>query len=318
MQVLFSVGENVESDFRKMTGAEELLNALSDCGISWRLYHSGSSEAVMRLDDSDPADTVVVTDSEDLAAEACRKGFCVVGLRQQEQAEVQLPLGQKTGKWFKGVKTVCSSAEAVSPLFLWNSLRRSNHLPAVIAETKRLIIRESIPDDFEKIWEIRHSCGPDSGMGDPCSDKESERDQFHAYIRESYDFFGYGYRSVCLKSMDSSGNVFKNEPDTDTIAGRIIGLCGLAPLCDSSQNLQENPEGPELGYLIDPAERQRGFGEEACRAVLEYAACELGFEELYARIAKTNQASVRLAQKLGFTCLGGELWMISLRNSMPG
>ena len=64
----------------------------------------------------------------------------------------------------------------------------------------------------------------------------------------------------------------------------------------------------ELGYLIDEPFRGKGYACEACRAILEYAFQELELDCVYARIDEKNEASICLAQKLGFRPGEGDLW----------
>ena len=46
--------------------------------------------------------------------------------------------------------------------------------------------------------------------------------------------------------------------------------------------------------------QHKGYAYEACQAILEYASDELGIQEMFAVIDKTNEPSRKLAQKLGF------------------
>ena len=56
----------------------------------------------------------------------------------------------------------------------------------------------------------------------------------------------------------------------------------------------------ELGYHIYSEYRRRGFGEEACRAILSWAKKE-GLDRISIRIKPDNTPSLLLAEKLGFT-----------------
>ena len=56
----------------------------------------------------------------------------------------------------------------------------------------------------------------------------------------------------------------------------------------------------EIGYLIRRDMQHKGYAYEACQAILEYASGELGIQEMFAVIDKTNEPSRKLAQKLGF------------------
>jgi RimJ/RimL family protein N-acetyltransferase len=55
----------------------------------------------------------------------------------------------------------------------------------------------------------------------------------------------------------------------------------------------------ELGYLIFPAARGRGYATEAAAALLDWAFARVGVERVTAQIAPGNAASLRIAEKLG-------------------
>ena len=55
-------------------------------------------------------------------------------------------------------------------------------------------------------------------------------------------------------------------------------------------------------------EQGKGFAEEVCRAILDYAKQELGMTELYCCIQEENCPSHKLAGKLGFVQKKKELW----------
>ena len=74
---------------------------------------------------------------------------------------------------------------------------------------------------------------------------------------------------------------------------KVIGEAGLF---DSFSD----PKKMELGYIIDRAYWNRGYGTEVCRGLIDYAFNRLGCTELIARMYDQNLASVRVCEKLGF------------------
>jgi ribosomal-protein-serine acetyltransferase len=56
----------------------------------------------------------------------------------------------------------------------------------------------------------------------------------------------------------------------------------------------------ELGYFIGTEWQRQGYAGEAIRRVLRAAFEEMEFERIFLRILPTNEASLRLAKKLGF------------------
>jgi len=59
----------------------------------------------------------------------------------------------------------------------------------------------------------------------------------------------------------------------------------------------------EIGYRVVTGCRRRGLAEEACRGLLDWALAR-GVAGVRAAISPDNEASARLAQKLGFACTG--------------
>jgi len=59
------------------------------------------------------------------------------------------------------------------------------------------------------------------------------------------------------------------------------------------------PSG-ELGYFIGDRWQRQGFAAEAINALARLAFDEFAFERIFVRILLSNEASCRLAQKLGF------------------
>jgi ribosomal-protein-alanine N-acetyltransferase len=81
-----------------------------------------------------------------------------------------------------------------------------------------------------------------------------------------------------------------------TLDGVFLGLCDL-----SDQDRWHRRA--EIGFMLDKAAWGQGYGLEAMKAVLEYAATH-GFKRLSARTHVGNAASERLLEKLGFEAEG--------------
>lgn len=107
---------------------------------------------------------------------------------------------------------------------------------------------------------------------------ESEQDGFGVFSdwekREAYRRSQYRFAECGLWAL------------VEKKSGIIIGKAGIT-------------EG-ELGYHVYSAYQKQGYAAEAGRAILRYAAEELGLLEVTLQIEKTNQASICLAEKLGF------------------
>lgn len=152
--------------------------------------------------------------------------------------------------------------------------RREMSIPWEIVETKRLLIREMIPEDAAAFEEIYREPSIKQYMKDFHGDAAGEAE----YIREyqaHYRFYEYGVWSIVLKET-----------------GEVIGRAGFG----AEEGL------PSLGYMIGVPWQRQGYAEEACRAIMNYAKEELGFEAVQLQVEAGNTASVRLAEKLGFVC----------------
>ena len=72
-----------------------------------------------------------------------------------------------------------------------------------------------------------------------------------------------------------------------------IGICGLLK--------RDELEDVDIGFAFLPAYWSKGYAIEAARAVAEYGRGVIGLEKLVAITLPTNQGSIRVLQKLGFT-----------------
>lgn len=73
--------------------------------------------------------------------------------------------------------------------------------------------------------------------------------------------------------------------------GRLAGFCGFTPADD----------GAEMGWRLASEHWGRGLATEAARAVLAYGFDRFGFRRVIAAVQSANQASRRVAEKLGMT-----------------
>ena len=73
---------------------------------------------------------------------------------------------------------------------------------------------------------------------------------------------------------------------------QIIGEAGLF-------NSFANPEKLELGYIIDSLFWKKGFGQEICKGLIDYAFSKLQAKKLVARMYAENINSVELSKKCG-------------------
>lgn len=160
--------------------------------------------------------------------------------------------------------------------YIYRIWQRHMHLPWLIAETKHLIIRESVMEDlpyFQKFYE------EEKDNPDVQTLNEDAQEQLLNYITIRYPLFEYGLWTI-----------------VDKTNGRVLGRAGIEELPETYDSLAGEPE---LSYLIGREYRERGIATEACQVILRYAAEELEMEKIYLRTSKENHLSQKLAEKLG-------------------
>ena len=78
-------------------------------------------------------------------------------------------------------------------------------------------------------------------------------------------------------------------------------IVGMVSLFNAWRALEPQfGEEPEMGWIFSREVHGRGMAGETCRAVLEWAETNLEPTPIWAIIAPGNEASFRLAEKLGF------------------
>jgi RimJ/RimL family protein N-acetyltransferase len=147
-------------------------------------------------------------------------------------------------------------------------------------ETERLILRAFRAEDLEPlsaIWadeQVVRFIG-----GQKLSREDTWRRTLAACGQWPYTGFGYWI----AESKADSG---------------VVGQLGFA---DFKRDMQPSIEGaPELGYVFAPSVHGQGIAREACAAVLDWADANLNAPSYPAIISPENEASIRLAERLGF------------------
>ena len=159
--------------------------------------------------------------------------------------------------------------------YIYRIWQRHMHQPWLIAETGRLLIRESVMEDlayFQKFY------GEERGNSD-VQPLYEEKEQLCTYITTRYPLFEYGLWTIVEKAT-----------------GTVLGRAGIEELPECCEGLSGEPE---LSYLIGKEYRGNDYAAEACQAILHYAAEELEMDRIYLRTSKDNFPSQKLAEKLG-------------------
>ena len=214
-----------------------------------------------------PEECIVVEDSENGCKAAKNAGMTCIAYYNPDSGK------QDLGSAYM----IIEGYEEIDSAFMEKAYCHSHHLPALICETNRLVIREMKKTDIPRLMEIcsqetsRDAC---EGVAKPLSE---ELEGFDAYRSYMYELCDMGYWSVLKK---------------DT--GEIIGRAGVEP-----KFWNQKKTVVELGYIIDEKYRRQGYAYEACQGIIEEAA-KRGAVYLHCRIKSSNKASVNLAEKLGF------------------
>lgn len=211
--------------------------------------------------------SVTISSEQEVLSAAYAAGGAIVGLWEADRA----------GQCLAPAEYVAESMEAVDEEFLACIVRRRFHMPWIIAETERLLIREFTAEDADRTY-----CGEDG----PDEEIFGDRSLLESYINSQYRFFGYGIWAVV-------------EKKSETVIGRA-GLFQSDWVFKRETALAKKDDTPlELGYHIFTPWRRLGYGAEACRAILSYGTKRLT-DRYCAVIDEGNTASVRLAESLGF------------------
>lgn len=153
--------------------------------------------------------------------------------------------------------------------------------PPVALETARLLLRPMQPSDIEGLLHI---------LGDPkvtaaFNELPFNREQIERWIQRNLAHqvrYGYGLFSVLHKE-----------------AGVLIGDCGLEHMEVAGEM------AAELGYDFRSDYWNQGYATEAACAVRDYAFGTLQLPRLVSLIRVGNQASRRVAEKVGMTFVRG-------------
>jgi len=147
-------------------------------------------------------------------------------------------------------------------------------------ETERLILRAFRADDLDPLCAM---WGNDEVVRYIGGTKLGREDTWRRSLAATgqWPILGVGYWIAELKAD-----------------GRLIGQLGFA---DFKRDMTPSIEGePELGYVFDPSVHGHGIAFEACAAALRWADGHLGGQSIAAIISPGNDASMKLAERLGF------------------
>jgi RimJ/RimL family protein N-acetyltransferase len=147
-------------------------------------------------------------------------------------------------------------------------------------ETERLVLRAFVASDIEPIVAMWAKEDVSRYIGGRALGREEAWRKALAACGQ-WAVLGYGYWIAELKSDR-----------------QVVGQLGFA---DFKREMEPSIEGlPELGYVFDTCVHGQGIAFEACVAALDWADTTLNVASYPAIISPQNEASIRLAERLGF------------------
>lgn len=249
---------------------EPVLRELCLTGDGWEPPEGYEAElraggVALRSEPTEPENCLFLTWDAELCRRLLKEGRAVVLAAKEE--------GLETLPW--DVPQVVTEPFSLSVGELDRLFRRQKRLPLVIAETERLLIRETVPEDLEALRKIYREeeknpyifplFGGRIGVGGLAD-----------YRRAQYEFYGFGMWSLCLR-------------ESGEVVGRLGFSCG------------PEPELLELGYLLASRHRRQGYAREAAARLLSLAEERSWGSRVQIRTGAELTASRRLADALGFT-----------------
>ncbi|HWA01193.1 MAG TPA: GNAT family N-acetyltransferase [Caulobacterales bacterium] len=147
-------------------------------------------------------------------------------------------------------------------------------------ETERLVLRayrnEDFPD-YVAAWADERTVRYISGRG------FTEEESWGRFLRNIalWPMLGFGYWAV-----------------EERASGRFVGDVGFA---DFKRDMEPSIQGfPEMGWVLAPDAHGRGYATEAGSAALNWGERQWGARQVVCIIDPDNDASLRVADKLGF------------------
>lgn len=147
---------------------------------------------------------------------------------------------------------------------------------AAVIETERLLLRRLTPDDLDALFALYRDPEVRRYFPDGTLTYEETKAELEWIIDVYYGQYGWGLWATIHKPT-----------------GAFIGRCGLLPWTIDGQS------EVEVAYLIAKEYWGQGLGTEAAQAILRYGFEQVGVSRLVCLIEEENQASQRVAAKIG-------------------
>lgn len=231
-------------------------------------------EECSELNEKDIKDIIFVCDDSVKAKKMYGEGKCVVALLTEENG----------GQDFSFCSYAIMNATECEATFFEGIMKRFLGEPWEILETDRCLVRETTTEDVDLFYELYKDEEITRYMEPLFEDREEEIEYTKSYIKNVYEFYGFGMWTVVEKAT-----------------GKVIGRAGVS--------YREGFEHPELGFMIGNDFQRQGYAYEVCSAIVDYMYENYDMEEILIFIEPQNTPSINLAKKLGATlykeqCMG--------------
>lgn len=153
-------------------------------------------------------------------------------------------------------------------------------VPAI--DTERLSLRGHRLEDFDDLVAMWGDPLVTRFIGGKPFTREETWARLLRYIGH-WELMGYGFWAVRERSTD-----------------RFVGNVGIS---EFKRDIEPALTDPELGWALAPWSHGKGFATEAVQAVVAWGAAHFGGRRMVCGIADGNLASIRVAEKCGFTAL---------------
>ena len=220
-----------------------------------------------------PTNCLAIEDSQNGVYSALNAGMPCLGFINSSLPSYHL---EKVLHVTHSLKSIYESSYGIAYLNMVHAHQCSQ--PWEIAHTDRCIIREISPDDIDALYELYAPPEITQYTEGLYKNKKQETEFIQAYIENMYHFYGYGLWVI-----------------EDKTSHRLIGRAGL------SHREVDGQTEIELGYIIARDRQREGLAYEVCTKIMEIAKDFFDIEYLLLFTQRENSASVRLAEKLGFT-----------------
>lgn len=147
-----------------------------------------------------------------------------------------------------------------------------------VIETERLLLRRLMLDDLDALFALYRDPEVRRYFPDGTLTYEETKEELEWIIDVYYGQYGWGLWATIHKPT-----------------GTFIGRCGLLPW-----TIEEQSE-VEVAYLIAKEYWGQGLGTEAAQAIVRYGFEQVGLSRLICLIEAENQASQRVATKIGMS-----------------